>query len=138
MLKLKFKIKNKLKTKNIVRIFSLTNSNYNSLNIRSIDHNKRIPKPVWAVGFALEQTLRDATLAVFSFLILKRLQHNNIVHLTSIKLYCILNPVWAVGFAHTGFSIKIMLPFTCNNCVYLKSFFANLIFNLIFQTKQPQ
>jgi 2-amino-4-hydroxy-6-hydroxymethyldihydropteridine diphosphokinase len=35
-----------------------------------------IPKPVWAVGFALEQTLRDATLAVFSFLILKRLQHN--------------------------------------------------------------
>ncbi|MDR0391602.1 MAG: hypothetical protein LBH59_06825 [Planctomycetaceae bacterium] len=35
-----------------------------------------IPKPVWAIGFALEQTLRDATLAVFSFLILKRLQHN--------------------------------------------------------------
>ncbi|MDR0392443.1 MAG: hypothetical protein LBH59_11085 [Planctomycetaceae bacterium] len=34
-----------------------------------------IPKPVWAVGFALEQTLRDATLPVFSFLILKRLQH---------------------------------------------------------------
>jgi hypothetical protein len=28
------------------------------------------------VGFALEQTLRDVTLAVFSFLILKRLQHN--------------------------------------------------------------
>ncbi|MDR0391113.1 MAG: hypothetical protein LBH59_04330 [Planctomycetaceae bacterium] len=26
-----------------------------------------IPKPVWAVGFAPEQTLRDATLAVFSF-----------------------------------------------------------------------
>ncbi|MDR0392235.1 MAG: hypothetical protein LBH59_10045 [Planctomycetaceae bacterium] len=37
--------------------------------------NNFIPKPVWAVGFALEQTLRDATLAVFSFLILKRLQH---------------------------------------------------------------
>ncbi|MDR0391837.1 MAG: hypothetical protein LBH59_08020 [Planctomycetaceae bacterium] len=36
-------------------------------------HN--IPKPVWAVGFALEQTLRDATLPVFSFPILKRLQH---------------------------------------------------------------
>jgi hypothetical protein len=35
--------------------------------------------PVWAVGFALEQTLRDATLAVFSFLILKRLQHNSFV-----------------------------------------------------------
>jgi hypothetical protein len=33
-----------------------------------------IPKLVWAVGFAHEQTLRDATLAVFSFLILKRLQ----------------------------------------------------------------
>jgi hypothetical protein len=26
-----------------------------------------IPKPVWAVGFALEQTLRDAALAAFSF-----------------------------------------------------------------------
>jgi hypothetical protein len=37
-----------------------------------------IPKPVWAVGFALEQTLRDATLSVFSFLILKRLQHKEI------------------------------------------------------------
>ncbi|MDR0392518.1 MAG: alanine and proline-rich secreted protein Apa [Planctomycetaceae bacterium] len=37
-----------------------------------------IPKPVWAVGFALEQTLRDATLAVFSFLILKRLQHTTL------------------------------------------------------------
>ncbi|MDR0390670.1 MAG: hypothetical protein LBH59_02095 [Planctomycetaceae bacterium] len=37
--------------------------------------HKIIPKPVWAVGFALEQTLRDATLAVFSFLILKRVQH---------------------------------------------------------------
>ncbi|MDR0392586.1 MAG: hypothetical protein LBH59_11800 [Planctomycetaceae bacterium] len=34
-----------------------------------------IPKPVWAVGFALEQTLRDATLAVFSFANFKRLQH---------------------------------------------------------------
>jgi hypothetical protein len=30
-----------------------------------------IPKPVWAVGFAHEQTLRDATLAVFSFANLK-------------------------------------------------------------------
>ncbi|MDR0391641.1 MAG: hypothetical protein LBH59_07020 [Planctomycetaceae bacterium] len=38
-------------------------------------------EPVWAVGFALEQTLRDATLAVFSFLILNT------------------EPVWAVGFA---------------------------------------
>ncbi|MDR0392006.1 MAG: hypothetical protein LBH59_08875 [Planctomycetaceae bacterium] len=35
----------------------------------------RYTEPVWAVGFALEQTLRDATLAVFSFLILKRLRH---------------------------------------------------------------
>jgi hypothetical protein len=26
-----------------------------------------IPKPVWAVGFALEQTLRDAMLTVFSY-----------------------------------------------------------------------
>jgi hypothetical protein len=32
---------------------------------------------VWAVGFALEQTLRYATLPVFSFLILKRLQHTS-------------------------------------------------------------
>jgi hypothetical protein len=39
---------------------------------------RNIPKPVWAVGFALEQTLRDATLAVFSFLILKRLQHKDL------------------------------------------------------------
>ncbi|MDR0391353.1 MAG: hypothetical protein LBH59_05570 [Planctomycetaceae bacterium] len=38
-----------------------------------------IPKPVWAVGFAIEQTLRDATLAVFSLLILKRLQHKEFV-----------------------------------------------------------
>jgi hypothetical protein len=37
--------------------------------------DQNIPKPVWAVGFAHEQTLRDATLAVFSFLILKQLQH---------------------------------------------------------------
>jgi hypothetical protein len=43
--------------------------------------NTFIPKPVWAVGFAHEQTLRDATLAVFSFLILKRLQH--ILHFTN-------------------------------------------------------
>ncbi|MDR0392260.1 MAG: hypothetical protein LBH59_10170 [Planctomycetaceae bacterium] len=39
----------------------------NSLNV--------IPKPVWAVGFALEQTLHVVALTVFSFLILKRLQH---------------------------------------------------------------
>jgi hypothetical protein len=30
-----------------------------------------IPKPVWAVGFALEQTLRDATLTVFSYVVFK-------------------------------------------------------------------
>ncbi|MDR0390572.1 MAG: hypothetical protein LBH59_01595 [Planctomycetaceae bacterium] len=35
----------------------------NSLALNQIS----IPKPVWAVGFAHEQTLRDATLAVFSF-----------------------------------------------------------------------
>ncbi|MDR0390469.1 MAG: hypothetical protein LBH59_01065 [Planctomycetaceae bacterium] len=34
-----------------------------------------IPKPVWAVGFAHEQTFHVVALAVFSFLILKRLQH---------------------------------------------------------------
>jgi hypothetical protein len=52
---------------------------------------KTIPKPVWAVGFALEQTLRDATLSVFSFLILKRLQQNR-------KIF-ILQPF---RFAHFG------------------------------------
>ncbi|MDR0391309.1 MAG: hypothetical protein LBH59_05350 [Planctomycetaceae bacterium] len=36
-----------------------------------------IPKPVWALGFALEQTLHVVTLAVFSFLILKQLQHKS-------------------------------------------------------------
>ncbi|MDR0391531.1 MAG: hypothetical protein LBH59_06470 [Planctomycetaceae bacterium] len=30
-------------------------------------HCSFIPKPVWAVGFALEQTLRDATLTVFRY-----------------------------------------------------------------------
>ncbi|MDR0391302.1 MAG: hypothetical protein LBH59_05315 [Planctomycetaceae bacterium] len=30
-------------------------------------HRKVIPKPVWAVGFALEQTLHVVTLAVFSY-----------------------------------------------------------------------
>jgi hypothetical protein len=48
------------------------------LHSRSKNKFLAIPKPVWAVGFAHEQTLRDATLAVFSFLILKRLQQNNI------------------------------------------------------------
>jgi hypothetical protein len=42
----------------------------------AFDETELYTEPVWAVGFALEQTLRDATLAVFSFLILKRLQHN--------------------------------------------------------------
>jgi hypothetical protein len=38
--------------------------------LKRLQHKKffaSIPKPVWAIGFALEQTLRDATLAVFSF-----------------------------------------------------------------------
>ncbi|MDR0392218.1 MAG: hypothetical protein LBH59_09960 [Planctomycetaceae bacterium] len=43
------------------------------MNRKSQHHT--IPKLVWAVGFALAQTLRDATLPVFSFLIFKRLQH---------------------------------------------------------------
>jgi hypothetical protein len=56
-----------------------------------------IPKPVWAVGFAHEQTLRDATLAVFSFLILKRLQHKILAQYfpkftcEQFKMYEILN-----------------------------------------------
>jgi hypothetical protein len=33
----------------------------------NIQADGNIPEPVWAVGFALEQTLRDVTLAVFSF-----------------------------------------------------------------------
>jgi hypothetical protein len=36
---------------------------------------KDIPKPVWAVGFVHEQTLHVVAIPVFSFLILKRLQH---------------------------------------------------------------
>jgi hypothetical protein len=48
-----------------------------------------IPKPVWAVGFAHEQTLRDATLVVFSFLILKRLQHIILIGIVgTICYYC--------------------------------------------------
>ncbi|MDR0390267.1 MAG: hypothetical protein LBH59_00030 [Planctomycetaceae bacterium] len=42
-----------------------------------------IPKPVWAVGFALEQTLRDAALAVSALRILKQLQH--ILHSPNLK-----------------------------------------------------
>jgi hypothetical protein len=37
--------------------------------------NIRYTEAVWAVGFALEQPLHVVALAVFSFLILKRLQH---------------------------------------------------------------
>jgi hypothetical protein len=36
---------------------------------------ERIPKPVWAVGFALEQPLRDATLACSASGISKQLEH---------------------------------------------------------------
>ncbi|MDR0392214.1 MAG: DUF3791 domain-containing protein, partial [Planctomycetaceae bacterium] len=32
-----------------------------------IERTVIIPKPVWAVGFTFEQTLRDATLNVFSY-----------------------------------------------------------------------
>ncbi|MDR0392354.1 MAG: hypothetical protein LBH59_10640 [Planctomycetaceae bacterium] len=39
------------------------------LYVKNVFQLGNIPKPVWAVGFALEQTLRDATLHVFSFLI---------------------------------------------------------------------
>jgi hypothetical protein len=46
--------------------------NKNSIHVNLLN----IPKPVWAVGFALEQALHVVALAVFSFLILKRLQHN--------------------------------------------------------------
>ncbi|MDR1290694.1 MAG: hypothetical protein LBK06_05800 [Planctomycetaceae bacterium] len=35
-----------------------------------------IPEPVWAVGFALEQSLHVVALACSAFRILKRLQHN--------------------------------------------------------------
>ncbi|MDR0391754.1 MAG: hypothetical protein LBH59_07600 [Planctomycetaceae bacterium] len=38
-----------------------------NFNLMLLCFTQYIPKPVWAVGFALEQTLRDATLAVFSF-----------------------------------------------------------------------
>ncbi|MDR0391375.1 MAG: hypothetical protein LBH59_05685 [Planctomycetaceae bacterium] len=55
--------------------------------------NVCIPKPVWAVGFALEQTLRDATLAVFSFLILKRLQHN--LKISQINYYISIQSIFS-------------------------------------------
>ncbi|MDR0390341.1 MAG: hypothetical protein LBH59_00410 [Planctomycetaceae bacterium] len=42
---------------------------HNNTKQNTIINGTDIPKPVWAVGFALEQTLRDATLPVFSFLI---------------------------------------------------------------------
>jgi hypothetical protein len=45
------------------------------LKIFPFDHFVYYTEAGMAVGFALEQTLRDATLAVFSFLILKRLLH---------------------------------------------------------------
>ncbi|MDR0390360.1 MAG: hypothetical protein LBH59_00505 [Planctomycetaceae bacterium] len=48
-----------------------------------------IPKPVWAVGFALEQTLHVVALAVFSFLILKRLQH---ITMRNVQMLCLLLP----------------------------------------------
>ncbi|MDR0390930.1 MAG: hypothetical protein LBH59_03410 [Planctomycetaceae bacterium] len=69
----------------------------NLLSLQKIYHKKTraysgsevsIPKPVWAVGFALEQTLRDATLSVFSFLILKRLQHTTYFVNEVMRLVC--------------------------------------------------
>ncbi|MDR0391846.1 MAG: hypothetical protein LBH59_08065, partial [Planctomycetaceae bacterium] len=45
------------------------------------------PKPVWAVGFALEQTLHVVALAVFSYVDFK------------VASAYIPKPVWAVGFA---------------------------------------
>ncbi|MDR0391064.1 MAG: hypothetical protein LBH59_04085 [Planctomycetaceae bacterium] len=38
-----------------------------NLVFNEIKNRFYIPKPVWAVGFALEQTLRDSTLTVFSY-----------------------------------------------------------------------
>ncbi|MDR1479272.1 MAG: DUF3418 domain-containing protein [Planctomycetaceae bacterium] len=40
------------------------------------NNNNRIPKPVWAVGFAPEQPLRDATLACSASGISKQLEYN--------------------------------------------------------------
>ncbi|MDR0392199.1 MAG: hypothetical protein LBH59_09860 [Planctomycetaceae bacterium] len=40
------------------------------LNDTSKKITSDIPKPVWAVGFALEQTLHVVAITVFSFLIL--------------------------------------------------------------------
>ncbi|MDR0390803.1 MAG: hypothetical protein LBH59_02775 [Planctomycetaceae bacterium] len=52
-----------------------------------------IPKPVWAVGFALEQTLRDAALAVFSFADFK----------TASAYYFIFNEVMRLVFCYFGY-----------------------------------
>ncbi|MDR0391384.1 MAG: hypothetical protein LBH59_05730 [Planctomycetaceae bacterium] len=58
-----------------------------------------IPKPVWAVGFALEQTLRVVALTVFSFLILKRLQHNMSQKIAIFFVTIILfGAIWASDF----------------------------------------
>jgi hypothetical protein len=46
-----------------------------------------IPKPVWAVGFALEHTFHVVALAVFSYVDFK------------VTSTYIPKPVWAVGFA---------------------------------------
>jgi hypothetical protein len=43
---------------------------------KSFDVAAAIPKPVWAVGFALEQPLRDATLACSASGISKQLEYN--------------------------------------------------------------
>ncbi|MDR1477367.1 MAG: hypothetical protein LBJ00_00315 [Planctomycetaceae bacterium] len=46
-----------------------------------LNSSAAIPKPVWAVGFALEQPLRDATLACSASGILKQLEYKHFFHI---------------------------------------------------------
>jgi hypothetical protein len=62
-----------VKKQNHIRSISLPVQQHSTFDLLMKISN--IPKPVWAIGFALEQTLHVVAFAVFSFLILKRLQH---------------------------------------------------------------
>ncbi|MDR0390363.1 MAG: hypothetical protein LBH59_00520 [Planctomycetaceae bacterium] len=89
-----------------------------------------IPKPVWAVGFALEQTLRDATLPVFSFLILKRLQHIK-QHTRNFKRKIITqSPTLSTGTTQTFFTNFRKLGFRFR--LFCSPFFRRLGFSFYF------
>jgi hypothetical protein len=79
-----------LKTSLTFKSFFIVNNITRDTNIVSL-FLRNIPKPVWAVGFALEQTLRDATLAVFSFANFKTASaYNTLFCLRQIVIYIVL------------------------------------------------